>query len=48
MIRGPDLLLRQAEEDGVVHPGEEYAVGRPYSGLLVSKGGLKESWRGTN
>ncbi|KAK4831240.1 hypothetical protein QYF61_016472, partial [Mycteria americana] len=32
---------------GVVQPGEEKALGRPYSSLPVSEGGLQEIWRGT-
>ena len=30
----------------VVQPGEEKALGRPYSSLPVPKGGLQESWGG--
>jgi len=30
------------ERVGVVQPGEERAPGRPYCGLSVSEGGLKE------
>jgi len=36
------LLQGQAERVGGVQPGEEKAVGRPYCGLSVIKGGLQE------
>jgi len=40
------LLWGKAERVGAIHPGEEKAVGRPYSSLPVVNGVL-ESWRGT-
>jgi len=36
-----------AERAGAVQPGEEKAVGRPYSSLPVPDGGLQESWTGS-
>jgi len=39
---GAPLLRGQAEKDGVVQPGEEKGLGRPYCGLSVLKGGLQE------
>ena len=42
---GTPLLRREAERVGAVQPGEEKAVGRPYCGLSVLKGGLYK--RGT-
>ncbi|GAB0189971.1 cAMP-dependent protein kinase inhibitor alpha [Grus japonensis] len=44
---GTPLLLGQAERVGVVQPGEEKALARPYSSLPVLKGGLQERWGGT-
>lgn len=37
------LLGKEAGRVGVVQAGEEKAAGRPYSSLLVPKGGLQES-----
>ncbi|KAK4832689.1 hypothetical protein QYF61_025150 [Mycteria americana] len=37
---GTPLLWRKAGRVGVVQPGEEKALGRPYGGLTVLKGGL--------
>ena len=37
---GTPLLQGKAEGVGAVQPGEEQAVGRPYSGLSVTEGGL--------
>jgi len=37
----------KAETVGAVPPGEEKAVGRPYSSLPVAEGHQQESWRGT-
>ena len=37
---GAPLQWGKAERDGAVEPGEEKAVGRPYSSLPVPKGGL--------
>jgi len=39
---GTPPLCGQAERAGAVQPGEEKALGRPESGLSVSKGGLCE------
>ena len=39
------FLQRELKSVGVVQPGKEKALGRPYSSLLVPKGGLQESWR---
>jgi len=44
---GTPLLQGKAERVGAVPPGEEKAVGRPYSSVPVRKGGLQESWRVT-
>ncbi|PKU28404.1 hypothetical protein llap_21292 [Limosa lapponica baueri] len=44
---GTPLLGGQAERAGVVQPGEEKALGRPYSNLPIPKGGLQERWGGT-
>jgi len=44
---GEPLLVRKAETVGVVQPGEEKAVRRPYCGLSVAEGVLQESWRAT-
>lgn len=41
------LLCGRAERDRVVQPGYKEPLGRPYCGLLVLKGSLKENWRGT-
>jgi len=37
---GVPLLRGKAERVGAVQPGEEKAMGRPYCGLSVLKGGL--------
>ena len=39
---GTPLLHEKAERAGAVQPGEEKALGRPESGLSVSKGELQE------
>ncbi|PKU42453.1 rna-directed dna polymerase from mobile element jockey-like [Limosa lapponica baueri] len=44
---GAPLLQGQAERAGVVQPGEEKALGRPYGSLPVLKRGLQERWGGT-
>ncbi|PKU34585.1 rna-directed dna polymerase from mobile element jockey-like [Limosa lapponica baueri] len=44
---GAPLLRGQAERVGGDQPGEEKAPGRPYNGLPVPEGGLRERWRGT-
>lgn len=38
------LLQRQAEEAGVVQPGEERALRREIVAFQCLKGGLQESW----
>jgi len=40
---GTPLLQGQAERVGAVQPGEEKAVGRPYSSLPVPEGAYKEA-----
>lgn len=40
-------LQKQAERVGALQPGEEKALGRPYSSLPVPEGGVQESWGGT-
>jgi len=42
---GTPLLGGEAERVGVVQPGEEMALGRPYCILPVPEEGLQESWR---
>lgn len=37
---------KQAEGDGVVQPGEEKALGRPYSGLPGPKGDCRQAGDG--
>ena len=44
---GVPLLWGQAKTAGAVQPGEEKALGWPYSILPVPEGGLQEGWRGT-
>ena len=44
---GTLLLGGTAERVGAVQPGEEKALGTPYSSLPVPEGSLQESWRGT-
>jgi len=41
------LCYEERLRAGVVQPGEEKAVGRPYSSLPVPAEGLQGSWRGT-
>jgi len=41
---GTSPLWGAAERVGVLQPGEENALKRPYSCLPVSEGGLQESW----
>jgi len=38
---GAPLLWKKAERAGVVQPGEEKALGRPYHGLSIYLGGFK-------
>lgn len=45
-LRGRGHMWWQAEGAGVVEPGEEKALGRPHSGLLVPKGGCKKVGEG--
>lgn len=40
MIRGLEHLLRKAERLGVIQPGDEKALRRPYCGFSVLKGDL--------
>jgi len=42
---GTPLLRGEVERVGVVQPGEEQALGTPYSSLPVLKGRLLERWR---
>jgi len=47
MIRGLEHLpCGERLRAGAVQPGEEKAVGRPYSSFPVLEGSLQESWRG--
>jgi len=45
---GTPLLRGKSQGVGAVQPGEEKALGTPYSSLLVPEGGLQESWRETS
>jgi len=48
MVRGLEHLSYEERLRVVaVQPGEEKALGRPYSSLPVPEGALQESWRGT-
>lgn len=41
------LSHEQAERAKIVQHGDEMALGRPYSGLLIPKNGPQERWGGT-
>jgi len=46
MIRGLESYEDMLRELGLFQPGEEKALGWPYSSLPVPEGGLQEGWRG--